>query len=132
MIHEAKAYLESRTALRPRIAVVLGSGLGGFAEELSERLDISYSEIPHWPASTAVGHAGRLVIGKLGELEVAIMSGRVHLYEGYTPAQVTFGVRVLGLLGVRALVLTTIFSLLTGVFTIWQLVLVAARLHIAR
>jgi len=106
MIYEAKAYLESRTALRPRLAVVLGSGLGGFADELSERVEIPYTEIPHWPASTAVGHAGRLVIGKLGELEVAVMSGRVHLYEGYTPAQVTFGVRVLGLLGVRALVLT--------------------------
>ena len=106
MIHQAKAYLESRTALRPRIAVVLGSGLGGFAEELSERVEIPYSEVPQWPASTAIGHAGRLVIGKLGDLEVAIMSGRVHLYEGYTPAQVTFGVRVLGLLGVRALVLT--------------------------
>jgi purine-nucleoside phosphorylase len=84
----------------------LGSGLGGFADELSERIEIPYNEIPHWPASTAVGHAGRLVIGKLGELEVAIMSGRVHLYEGYTPAQVTFGVRVLGLLGVRALIAT--------------------------
>ncbi|MBI2681377.1 MAG: purine-nucleoside phosphorylase [Candidatus Solibacter usitatus] len=106
MIHEAKAYLESRTSLRPRLAVVLGSGLGGFADELSERVEIPYSEIPHWPVSTAIGHAGRLVIGKLDKLEVAIMSGRVHLYEGYTPAQVTFGVRVLGLLGVRALVIT--------------------------
>src|SRR5579862_5955286 len=106
MIYEAKAYLESRTALRPRLAVVLGSGLGGFADELSERVEIPYTEIPHWPASTAVGHAGRLVIGKLGELEVAVMSGRVHLYEGYTPAQVTFGVRVLGLLGVRSMVFT--------------------------
>jgi purine-nucleoside phosphorylase len=106
MIHEAKAYLESRTSLRPHVAVVLGSGLGGFADELSERVEIPYNEIPHWPVSTAIGHAGRLVIGKLGDLEVAIMSGRVHLYEGYTPAQVTFGVRVLGLLGVRALVLT--------------------------
>ena len=106
MIHQAKTYLESRTSLRPRVAVVLGSGLGGFADELSERIEIPYNEIPHWPASTAIGHAGRLVIGKLGDLEVAIMSGRVHLYEGYTPAQVTFGVRVLGLLGVRALVAT--------------------------
>lgn len=106
MIREAKRYLEGLTALRPRVAVVLGSGLGAFAEELRERVEIPYAEIPHWPCSTAVGHAGRLVIGKLENLEVAVMAGRVHLYEGYTPAQVTFGVRVLGLLGVRSVVFT--------------------------
>jgi purine-nucleoside phosphorylase len=85
---------------------VLGSGLGAFAGELSERTDIPYAEIPGWPGSTAVGHAGKLVIGKLGELAVAVMAGRAHLYEGYTPAQVTFGVRVLGRLGVRSMVFT--------------------------
>ncbi len=86
--------------------MVLGSGLGAFADELSERTDIPYAEIPGWPRSTAVGHAGKLVIGKLGELVVAVMAGRAHLYEGYTSAQVTFGVRVLGRLGVRSLVFT--------------------------
>jgi purine-nucleoside phosphorylase len=92
--------------MRPRLAVVLGSGMGAFADELSERIEIPYSAIPHWPVSTAVGHAGRLVIGKIGSIGVAVMSGRVHLYEGYTPAQVTFGVRVLGSLGVRGIVFT--------------------------
>ena len=106
MIREAREYIESVTAMRPRLAVVLGSGLGGFAEELSERIEIPYSAIPHWPAATAVGHAGRLVMGKIGSIEAAVMSGRVHLYEGYTPAQVTFGVRVLGSLGVRGIVFT--------------------------
>lgn len=106
MIHEAKDYLASRTAVKPRMAVVLGSGLGAFANELAGSLEIPYSDIPHWPSSTAAGHAGRLAIGKLGELPVAVMSGRVHLYEGYTPEQVTFGVRVLGLWGVRAMVFT--------------------------
>jgi len=86
--------------------VVLGSGLGAFAAELSERTEIAYADIPSWPVSTCVGHAGKLVVGKLGELEVAVMSGRVHLYEGFTPAQVTFGVRVLGTLGVRGIVFT--------------------------
>ena len=75
--------------------MVLGSGLGAFADELTGRAEIPYSEIPGWPRSTAVGHAGKLIVGKLGELEVAVMAGRAHLYEGYTPAQVTFGVRVL-------------------------------------
>jgi len=106
VIEEARRLLESRTPLRPTIGVVLGSGLGAFADELSERTDIPYAEIPGWPGSTAVGHAGKLAIGKLGELAVAVMAGRAHLYEGYTPAQVTFGVRVLGRLGVRAMVFT--------------------------
>jgi purine-nucleoside phosphorylase len=86
--------------------VVLGSGLGAFAGELAEPAEIPYADIPSWPVSTCVGHAGKLVLGKLGALEVAVMSGRVHLYEGWTPAQVTFGVRVLGTLGVRGMVFT--------------------------
>ena len=106
MIAEAVQFLESRTALRPRMAVVLGSGLGAFADELADRTEIPYAEIPGWPCSTAMGHAGKLVFGKLGALDLAVMAGRVHLYEGYTPAQVTFGVRVLGSLGVRTIVFT--------------------------
>ena len=106
MIPEAKSTIESRTALRPTIGVVLGSGLGGFAGELSNRLDIPYSEIPGWPGSTAIGHAGRLIIGNLDDIPVAVLAGRAHLYEGYTPAQVTFGVRVLHALGVRTMVFT--------------------------
>lgn len=107
MMAEARAYLEKRIgAWRPRIAVVLGSGLGAFAEELGERLEVPYRDIPNWPVSTAVGHAGRLVFGKLDYLQIVAMAGRVHLYEGYTPQQVTFGVRVLASLGVRSIVLT--------------------------
>jgi purine-nucleoside phosphorylase len=105
-IDEAERFLEARAGRRPRIGVVLGSGLGAFAAELEERLVIPYGDIPHWPRPGGVGHAGELVFGKLGGLQVAVMSGRVHLYEGYTPAQVVFGVRVLGRLGVRAMVLT--------------------------
>ena len=102
----AKALIEARTALRPSVAVVLGSGLGAFADTLADRVEIPYSEIPGWPCSTAVGHAGKLIFGRLGALEIAVMAGRAHLYEGYSPAQVTFGVRVLGSLGVRAMVFT--------------------------
>jgi purine-nucleoside phosphorylase len=105
-IAEAVRFLKERTTLRPRVAVVLGSGLGAFADELAERTEIPYAEIPGWPCSTAIGHAGKLAFGKLGALDVAAMAGRVHLYEGYTPAQVTFGVRVLGSLGVRSIVFT--------------------------
>jgi purine-nucleoside phosphorylase len=106
VIDQAKACIETRTAMRPAIAVVLGSGLGAFADSLEERVEIPYAEIPGWPCSTAVGHAGKLIFGKLGGLEVAVMAGRAHLYEGYTPAQAVFGVRVLGRLGVRSVVFT--------------------------
>jgi purine-nucleoside phosphorylase len=106
VIADAKSLIESRTSLKPSIGVVLGSGLGAFADELSERTDIPYADIPGWPGSTAVGHAGKLAVGKLGELGVAVMAGRAHLYEGYSAARVTFGVRVLGSLGVRSCVFT--------------------------
>ncbi len=85
------------------MAVVLGSGLGAFAEELSGRLEIPYSDIPHWPASTAVGHAGRLVFGNLDTLPVVVQAGRAHLYEGHSPERVTFGVRALASLGVKSI-----------------------------
>ena len=106
MIHEARAFLQGRTYLRPQIGVVLGSGLGAFADELTERTEIPYAEIPGFPRSTAVGHAGKLIIGSLDKIAVAVMAGRVHLYEGYTAAEASFGVRALGLFGVRDLVLT--------------------------
>jgi len=105
-MQRAVDYLRSETSREPRLAVVLGSGLGAFAEELSHPLEIPYAAIPDWPVSTAIGHAGKLVFGKLDGLEVAVMAGRSHLYEGYTPAQVTMGVRVLHRLGVRSIIFT--------------------------
>jgi purine-nucleoside phosphorylase len=106
VIAQATQTIESRTSLRPTVGVVLGSGLGAFADVLTERTDIPYSEISGWPGSTAVGHAGKLVFGKIGDASVVVMAGRAHLYEGYSPAQVTYGVRVLGSLGVRSMVFT--------------------------
>ena len=86
--------------------MVLGSGLGPFADAVAEPVEIPYGDIPGWPASTAVGHAGTLVLGRFGDVPVAVMKGRAHLYEGLSPADVVFGVRVLGGLVVRSLVLT--------------------------
>jgi purine-nucleoside phosphorylase len=106
VIDDAKRYIEERTALRPTLAVVLGSGLGAFADELTDRVDFPYAEIPGWPVATAIGHAGRLIVGKLCSLEVAVMAGRAHLYEGHSQAQVTHGVRVLRALGVSSMVFT--------------------------
>jgi purine-nucleoside phosphorylase len=90
----------------PKIAIVLGSGLGDFANDLQDSVSIPYSEIPHFPQSTAVGHAGKMVIGKLGELTIAAMQGRVHQYEGYNVKQAAFPVRVFGRLGLKAVILT--------------------------
>ena len=106
MICEASQYLLDRTNLRPRVAVVLGSGLGAFASELTNSIAIPYAEIPGFPRSTAIGHAGKLVIGQLGGTTIAVMAGRVHLYEGYSAADAAFGVRALALFGVRSLVIT--------------------------
>jgi purine-nucleoside phosphorylase len=86
--------------------VVLGSGLGGFADAVESALEVPYAELPGWPVSTAVGHAGTLVLGSFGGVPVAVMKGRAHLYEGVSPTKVVFGVRVLGRLGVASLVLT--------------------------
>jgi purine-nucleoside phosphorylase len=102
----AAAFLLSQTALRPRIGLVLGSGLGGFADELLEAVKVPYASIPSFPRSTAVGHAGQMVIGTTGGVPVAAMQGRVHLYEGYSPQEVAFPVRVFGRMGIRAVILT--------------------------
>ena len=102
----AAAFIQSQTELKPRIGLVLGSGLGSFAEDLAEAVHIPYAQIPSFPRSTAIGHAGQLVIGKSGEVSVAVMQGRVHLYEGYSAAEVAFPTRVLGRMGIGALILT--------------------------
>ena len=102
----AAKFLLSQTQLSPSIGLVLGSGLGGFADELSEATRIPYANIPFFPRSTAIGHASQMVIGKIGEIAVAAMQGRVHLYEGYSPNEVAFPTRVFGRMGIRALILT--------------------------
>lgn len=130
MYEAALDHVQIRTGRRPRVAVVLGSGLGGFAGELADRTELPYAEIPGWPQCTAQGHAGKLVFGKLGSLDVAVMSGRAHLYEGYTPAQVTFGVRVLGKLGLRAIVFTNAAGGLNLAFQRGGLVLVSDHINL--
>jgi purine-nucleoside phosphorylase len=99
-----------RTPLRPKIALVLGSGLGAFADSLTDAARVPYAEIPSFPESTAVGHAGRMfignVVGKAGGIPVAAMQGRVHLYEGYSAQEITFPIRVFARMGIRAVILT--------------------------
>lgn len=103
---EAARFIRQRTPLRPRVGLILGSGLGAFGDSLSAASKIPYRRIPHFPVSTAVGHAGRLVIGVSGKVPVVVMQGRAHYYEGYTLQEVAFPIRVLGALGLRVLVVT--------------------------
>jgi len=105
-LDEAVVYIGSKTKLRPAIALVLGSGLGAFADSLGGATRIPFKEIPHFPVSTAIGHKGELVVGTSNGTPVAVLSGRVHRYEGYTMEQVVFPIRVLGRFGARIAVLT--------------------------
>jgi purine-nucleoside phosphorylase len=102
----AAKFILGKTKLRPRIALVLGSGLGDFADEFGNATRIPYAKIPNFPQSTAIGHAGRLVIGNVGNIPVAGMQGRVHLYEGYTGKEVAFPIRVFARMGIKAVILT--------------------------
>ncbi|HTI37428.1 MAG TPA: purine-nucleoside phosphorylase [Vicinamibacterales bacterium] len=104
-VQEAAEFIRARTS-QPDVAVVLGSGLGEFASRLQEATAIPYADLPHWPASTVVGHDGRLVVGTLASRRVAALSGRVHFYEGHDLRTVTFATRVMANLGLRALILT--------------------------
>lgn len=96
----------NRTPLRPRIGLVLGSGLGAFADSLSDAAHVPYADIPSFPQSTAIGHAGRLVLGNAGTVPVAAMQGRVHQYEGYSPQEVSFPIRVFARMGIKSVILT--------------------------
>ncbi len=98
--------IRARTAEEARVAIVLGSGLGDFAEEFKDSVALPYSDIPGFVSSTAVGHVGRLVIGKLADVPIIAMQGRVHYYEGYSLEEVTFPIRTFKLLGVETLILT--------------------------
>lgn len=126
----AANFIASKSALRPKIALVLGSGLGAFAEEFSNSTKIPYAEIPHFPKSTAVGHAGQLVIGKVGEVPVAGMQGRVHLYEGYSARDVAFPVRVFSRLGIKAVILTNAAGGIKREFTQGELVVIKDHINL--
>jgi purine-nucleoside phosphorylase len=116
--------------LTPQIAIVLGSGLGAVAEAVGDPVVVPFAEVPHFPKSTVEGHSGRIVAGSLGGVDVVVLQGRVHFYEGYTPQQVTFPARVLGALGVRALVLTNAAGGIAEGYRIGQLVALADHINL--
>jgi purine-nucleoside phosphorylase len=105
-VNDAADFVRSHLSQTPDIAIVLGSGLGAFADRLQDAVVLEYTAIPHWPASNVIGHAGRLVVGQVAGRRVAVLSGRAHFYEGHPLTTVTFVTRVLGRIGVRTLLLT--------------------------
>jgi purine-nucleoside phosphorylase len=105
-VHRAADFVRARAKTLPAIAVVLGSGLGEFASSLDDGISLRYDDIPHWPASTVVGHDGRMVLGDVAGRSIAALAGRSHYYEGHDLRSVTFATRVLGVLGVKVLILT--------------------------
>jgi len=121
----------SRTALRPAIGIVLGSGLGAFADQLEEKTAIPFAEIPHFPQSTVPGHSGKLAVGKVAGVPVAVMQGRVHAYEGYSSEEVVFPIRVLAAMGARQLVLTNAAGGINEGLNRGQLVLISDHINMS-
>jgi purine-nucleoside phosphorylase len=126
----AARFIRSRVGEDVRVALVLGSGLGAFADALEDAQPLDYSEIPGFARPTVEGHAGRLVVGKVEGVTVAAMQGRFHFYEGYTLEEVTFPVRTLGLLGVRSLVLTNASGGLNNSFSEGSLIVISDHLNL--
>ena len=130
-VSEAAAFLRGKFgAMKPRIAIVLGSGLGAVAEAIAEPVVVHYGQIPHFPLSTVEGHSGQIVAGLLGKTPVIVMQGRVHFYEGYTPGEVTFPLRVLGALGIQAVVLTNAAGGIAEGYRIGQLVALSDHINL--
>ena len=126
----AARFILKKSKLRPKIALVLGSGLGAFADEFVEATRIPYAKIPDFPRSTAIGHAGQLVIGKVDGIEVAGMQGRVHLYEGYSVKDVAYPIRVFARMGVKAVILTNAAGGIRKEFTQGRLVVISDHINL--
>ncbi len=127
--HAART-IRARQAEEARVGLVLGSGLGAFADELEESVAIPYEEIPGFARSTVEGHAGRMVLGKVAGASVVVLQGRFHFYEGYALEEVTFPIRVLGLLGIKALILTNAAGGLNNSFTQGALMMISDHLNL--
>ncbi len=128
-LHETVTALGQRVSVRPSVGLILGSGLGDLAQDAQNATSIPYAEIPHFPVSTAPGHAGNLVFGRLGGQEVVLMQGRFHTYEGYTQPQVTYPVRVMKELGCQTMVVTCASGGLNPEFKAGDLMLITDHLN---
>lgn len=127
---EAAAAIRARTAISPRVLLILGSGLGPMADEVENAVSIPYSEIPCFAESTAPGHAGRLVVGEIQHVPVAVMSGRHHLYEGYGPQEIVLPIRALRLLGTDSTVITNAAGGINPDFSQGRLMLITDHINL--
>ena len=123
-IEEAVHFIRSVYSGRPRVGIVLGSGLGNLSREITVEKEIAYTDIPHFPVSTVEGHQGKLIFGMLSGKPVAVLSGRFHFYEGYTPAQVVFPIRVMKFLGIETLLLSNAAGGMNANFRVGDLMII--------
>lgn len=130
-IMSAVSVIRERCSIQPKVGIILGSGLGAFADSLENKTVIPYSEIPNFPTSSVAGHAGRLVIGMLAGEPIVAMQGRVHMYEGYTPQEVAFPARVLCSLGISSLVVTNAAGGINGSFKAGDLMLISDHVNLS-
>lgn len=128
-IQETAAYLKDRMHTQPHTAIILGTGLGCLANEITDRYEIPYQEIPHFPLSTVEGHSGKLIFGRLGGKDILAMQGRFHFYEGYSMKEVTFPVRVMRELGIRTLFVSNAAGGMNPSFEIGDLMIITDHIN---
>src|SRR5882757_677106 len=123
-INEAVTFIQKQYAQKPQVGIVLGSGLGSFTGEIKLEKEIAYSDIPHFPVSTVEGHSGKLIFGELGGKKVVAMAGRFHYYEGYSPNELVFPIRVMKYLGIETLLISNAAGGMNTSFKVGDLMLI--------
>ena len=127
---ETAAFLRKEMKLHPKVGIILGTGLGNLATQITDKQEILYTSIPNFPVSTVEGHSGKLIVGKLGDTEVLAMQGRFHFYEGYDMKQVTFPVRVMHLLGIETLFVSNASGGVNPDFEIGDLMIITDHINL--
>lgn len=127
---ETAAFLREEMKLHPKVGIILGTGLGNLATQITDKQEILYTSIPNFPVSTVEGHSGKLIVGKLGDTEVLAMQGRFHFYEGYDMKQVTFPVRVMHLLGIETLFVSNASGGVNPDFEIGDLMIITDHINL--
>jgi purine-nucleoside phosphorylase len=123
-LHETIAFIRKNYSVRPTIGVILGSGLGNFTKEMEVEKEIPYKDIPHFPVSTVEGHSGKLLFGEIGGKKVLAMAGRFHFYEGYSPAQVIYPIRLMKMLGVETVLISNAAGAVNPKFAVGDLMII--------
>ena len=129
-IHEAADFILVKTNLRPKVALILGTGLGGITKEMEVEVSISYGDIPNFPLSTSIGHAGILHIGRLSGADIAVLDGRFHLYEGYAPHEIAMPIRILKVMGIEKLIITNAAGGLNLLFKSGEIMVIRDQINL--